>query len=46
MELDLPERDMNFGDAALLPGEVRPIHVIEELANAYKRYEVKVVEAE
>ncbi|MGD1855273.1 MAG: hypothetical protein ACFB2W_13600 [Leptolyngbyaceae cyanobacterium] len=33
-------------DVALLPGEVRPIHVIQELADTYQRYEISVVEAE
>lgn len=33
-------------DAALLPGEVRPVYVIENLKDTYKRYEIKVVETE
>lgn len=37
---------VSSSDTALLPGEVRPIHVIEQLADTYKRYEINVVEAE
>ncbi|MEL7508108.1 MAG: hypothetical protein AAFN42_12315 [Cyanobacteria bacterium J06554_1] len=37
---------VSSSDTALLPGEVRPIHVIEQLADTYKRYEVNVIEAE
>ena len=37
---------ISSSDTALLPGEVRPIHVIEQLADTYKRYDVNVIEVE